>query len=112
MRKKNSVTMISDQEMSRKTMKRMIFSQVLQKIWKKTMRKKLSEEERLERFIEDIRPEINPDAVFSRKRQLTDEEKQLFTYFVAVPGMKEQLVDVLCDVQKGAAEQKLPRLEM
>lgn len=64
----------------------------------------LSEEEQLERFIEDMQPEIDPNTIISRKRQLTDEEKQLFTYFVAVPGMKEQLVDVLCDVQKGAAD--------
>ena len=64
----------------------------------------LSEEEQLEHFIEDMQPEINPNTIISRKRQLTDEEKQLFTYFVAVPGMKEQLVDVLCDVQKGAAD--------
>ena len=63
-----------------------------------------SEEEQLERFIEDMQPEIDPNTIISRKRQLTDEEKQLFTYFVAVPGMKEQLVDVLCDVQKGAAD--------
>ena len=64
----------------------------------------LSEEEQLERFIEDMQPEINPNTIISRKRQLTDEEKQLFTYFVAVPGMKEQLLDVLCDVQTGAAD--------
>lgn len=64
----------------------------------------LSEEEQLECFIEDMQPEIDPNTIISRKRQLTDEEKQLFTYFVAVPGMKEQLVDVLCDVQKGAAD--------
>lgn len=64
----------------------------------------LSEEEQLEHFIEDMQPEIDPNTIISRKRQLTDEEKQLFTYFVAVPGMKEQLVDVLCDVQKGAAD--------
>ena len=63
----------------------------------------LTEEEQLERFIEDIQPEIDPNTIISRKRQLTDEEKQLFTYFVAVPGMKEQLLDVLCDVQTGAA---------
>lgn len=64
----------------------------------------LSEEEQLERFIEDMQPEIDPNTIISRKRQLTDEEKQLFTYFVAVPGMKEQLLDVLCDVQTGAAD--------
>lgn len=64
----------------------------------------LTEEEQLERFIEDIQPEIDPNTIISRKRQLTDEEKQLFTYFVAVPGMKEQLLEVLCDVQTGAAD--------
>lgn len=64
----------------------------------------LTEEEQLERFIEDIQPKIDPNTIISRKRQLTDEEKQLFTYFVAVPGMKEQLLDVLCDVQTGAAD--------
>ncbi len=64
----------------------------------------LSEEEQLEKFIATIQPEKDPTKIVSRKKQLTDEEKQLFTYFVAVPGMKEQLLDVLCDVQKGAAD--------
>ena len=64
----------------------------------------LTEEEQLERFIEDIQPEIDPNTIISRKRQLTDEEKQLFTYFVAVPGMQDHLLDVLCDVQTGAAD--------
>lgn len=64
----------------------------------------LSGEEQIEKFIETIQPEKDPNKIISRKRLLTDEEKQLFTYFVAVPGMKEQLLDVLCDVQKGAAD--------
>ena len=64
----------------------------------------LSEEEQIEKFIETIQPEKDQNKIISRKRLLTDEEKQLFTYFVAVPGMKEQLLDVLCDVQKGAAD--------
>ena len=64
----------------------------------------LSEGEQIEKFIETIQPEKDPNKIISRKRLLTDEEKQLFTYFVAVPGMKEQLLDVLCDVQKGAAD--------
>ena len=64
----------------------------------------ISEEEQIEKFIETIQPEKDPNKIISRKRLLTDEEKQLFTYFVAVPGMKEQLLDVLCDVQKGAAD--------
>ena len=64
----------------------------------------LSEEEQLEKFIATIHPEKDPTKIVSRKKELTDEEKQLFTYFVAVPGMKEQLLDVLCDVQTGAAD--------
>ena len=64
----------------------------------------LSEEEQLEKFITTIHPEKDPTKIVSRKKELTDEEKQLFTYFVTVPGMKEQLLDVLCDVQMGAAD--------
>ena len=64
----------------------------------------LSEEEQLEKFIATIHPEKDPTKIVSRKKELTDEEKQLFTYFVTVPGMKEQLLEVLCDVQRGAAD--------
>ena len=64
----------------------------------------LSEEEQLEKFIATIHPEKDPTKIVSRNKGLTDEEKQLFTYFVTVPGMKEQLLDVLCDVQMGAAD--------
>lgn len=64
----------------------------------------LSEEEQLEKFIATIHPEKDPTKIISRKKELTDEEKKLFTYFVTVPGMKEQLLDVLCDVQMGAAD--------
>ena len=64
----------------------------------------LSEEEQLEKFIATIHPEKDPTKIVSRKKELTEEEKKLFTYFVTVPGMKEQLLDVLCDVQMGAAD--------
>lgn len=64
----------------------------------------LSEEEQLEKFIATIHPEKDPTKIVSRKKELTDEEKKLFTYFVTVPGMKEQLLDVLCDVQMGVAD--------
>lgn len=64
----------------------------------------LSGEEQLEKFIATIHPEKDPTKIVSRKKELTDEEKKLFTYFVTVPGMKEQLLDVLCDVQMGAAD--------
>ena len=49
----------------------------------------LSEEEQLEKFIATIHPEKDPTKIVSRKKELTDEEKQLFTYFVTVPGMKQ-----------------------
>lgn len=66
----------------------------------------LTEEEELERFIESIQPkdETDPRDLVPREKELTDEEKQLFTYFVKIPGMKEQLVDTLCDVQMAAAD--------
>lgn len=66
----------------------------------------LSEEEELERFIESIDAKNQTDSrdIIPRERELTDDEKQLFTYFVKVPGMKEQLIDALCDVQMAAAD--------
>ena len=66
----------------------------------------LSEEEELERFIESIqsKDETDPRNLVPREKELTDDEKQLFTYFVKVPGMKEQLVYTLCDVQMAAAD--------
>ena len=66
----------------------------------------LTEEEELERFIESLTPEEEKDPfnIVPREKALTDEEKQLFTYFVKVPGMKEQLIDTLCDVQMAAAD--------
>ena len=66
----------------------------------------LSEEEELERFIESIqsKDETDPRNLVPREKELTDDEKQLFTYFVKVPGTKEQLVDTLCDVQMAAAD--------
>lgn len=68
--------------------------------------KPLTEEEELERFIESIQPEngADPRDIVPREKELTDDEKQLFTYFVKVPGMKEQLVDTLYDVQMAAAD--------
>lgn len=66
----------------------------------------LSEEEELEQFIDSIQPkdERDPMDIIPRERTLTDEEKKLFTYFVKVPGMKEQLLDALLDAQLAAAD--------
>ena len=68
--------------------------------------KPLSEEEELEQFIDSIQPKDkrNPVDIVPREKALTDDEKKLFTYFVKVPGMKEQLIRALCDVQMAAAD--------
>ena len=66
----------------------------------------LSEEEELERFIESIQPkdEKDPRDIIPREKMLNDDEKQLFTYFVKIPGMREQLLNTLCDAQQAAAD--------
>ena len=66
----------------------------------------LSEEEELEQFIDSIQPKDNrnPSDIVPREKALSDDEKKLFTYFVKVPGMKEQLISALCDVQMAAAD--------
>ena len=66
----------------------------------------LSEEEELERFIESIQPKDvkDPRDIIPREKILNDDEKQLFTYFVKIPGMREQLLNTLCDVQQAAAD--------
>lgn len=66
----------------------------------------LSEEEELEQFIDSIQPEDDHDAcdIVPRDQELSDDEKKLFTYFVKVPGMKEQIVDTLTDVQMSACD--------
>ncbi len=66
----------------------------------------LTEEEELEKFIDSIQPESQraQNEVAVRSEKLTDEEIKLFTYFVKVPGMKEQLIDTLYDTQLSAAD--------
>lgn len=69
----------------------------------KKKRRRISEEEELERFVDSIRPQEAMDII-PREKKLTDSEKKLFTYFAKVPGLREQLVDALCDVQTAAAD--------
>lgn len=66
----------------------------------------LSEEEELERFIDSMSVEEDTDAlnIVPRENELRDEEKKLFTYFVKIPGMKEQIVEALLDAQLAAAD--------
>lgn len=61
------------------------------------------EEEELERFVDSICPQEAMDII-PREKQLTDSEKKLFTYFAKVPGLREQLVETLCDVQDAASD--------
>ena len=66
----------------------------------------LSEEEELERFIDSMSAEEETDAlnIVPRESELRDEEKKLFTYFVKIPGLKEQIVEALLDAQLAAAD--------
>lgn len=66
----------------------------------------LSEEDELERFIDSIKIGEEEEAldIVPREKELREEEKQLFTYFVKIPGMKEQLVGALLDAQLAAAD--------
>ncbi|MBU5482164.1 hypothetical protein KQI91_13270 [Blautia sp. MSJ-19] len=66
-------------------------------------RKPLSEEEELEQLIDSMQPDAGEDII-PRDKEMTEEEEKLFTYFAKVPGLKEQIVDALCDVQLCAAD--------
>lgn len=74
-----------------------------QKAPRKKKNVRLSQAEELERFVDTIRPQEEMDII-PREKTLTDSEKKLFTYFARVPGLREQLVDALCDVQMAAAD--------
>ena len=70
-----------------------VFSKPVNNIFDKEMEERLLEV--MDEEILDIIP---------REKVLNEEEKKLFTYFVKVPGMKEQLIKTLCDVQDAAAD--------
>lgn len=70
----------------------------------KKNRKPLSEEEELEQLIDSMKPQKNAEDIIPREKALTEDEEKLFTYFAKVPGLREQIVDALCDVQMGAAD--------
>lgn len=74
-----------------------------QKAPRKKKNVRLSQAEELERFVDTIRPQEAMDII-PREKTLTDSEKKMFTYFARVPGLREQLVDALCDVQMAAAD--------
>lgn len=66
----------------------------------------LTEEEELEQFIESISEKNGKDSldIIPREREMTDSETKMFTYLAKVPGLKEQIVDALCDAQLAAAD--------
>ena len=66
----------------------------------------LTEEEELEQLIASFQTgeETDPLDIVPRERQLREEETKVFTYFVKVPGLEEQLIDTLCDVQLAASD--------
>lgn len=61
-------------------------------------------EEEMEQLIDSMQPKKNAEDIIPREKVLTEDEEKLFTYFVKVPGLKEQILDTLCDVQMGAAD--------
>ena len=66
----------------------------------------MSEEEELEQFIESIETKNgrSPLDIIPRERKMTESETKMFTYLAKVPGLKEQIVDALCDAQMAASD--------
>ena len=62
------------------------------------------EEKELEAFIDSIQPKNDPVDIIPREKKMTEDEEKLFTYFAKVPGLKEQIVDALCDAQINASD--------
>ena len=70
----------------------------------KKAKKPVSEEEEMEQLIDSMQPKKNAEDIIPREKVLTEDEEKLFTYFAKVPGLKEQILDTLYDVQMGAAD--------
>lgn len=58
----------------------------------------------LEKFIDSIQPKQDADDIIPREKKLTEKEEKIFTYFAKVPGLKEQIINTLCDVQLHASD--------
>ena len=65
---------------------------------------KMSEEEELEKFIDSVSEKEASDDIIPRDKVMTEDEEKLFTYLAKVPGLKEQIIDSLCDVQMCASD--------
>ena len=66
--------------------------------------KLLTQEEELEQFIDSIQPKTNAEDIIPRDKKMTEDEEKLFTYFAKVPGLREQIVEALYDVQINASD--------
>ena len=66
--------------------------------------KPLTQEEELEKFIDSIQPETNAEDIIPRDKKMNEDEEKLFTYFAKVPGLREQIVEALYDVQINASD--------
>ena len=71
---------------------------------KKKQERKLTEEEKLEKFVDSLQQEDHSRDIIPREKALTEEETKLFTYMAKVPGLREQIISALCDVQAAASD--------
>ena len=69
-------------------------------------KKELTDEEKLARLIDTLEEKetSDPAVIVPRENVLSEDEVKLFTYFVRVPNMKEQLISTLIDVQNAAVD--------
>ena len=66
-----------------------------------------NDDDSIDDFMNFIQPDENPNEsvpIIPRSKELSEDEKKLFSYFVKVPGMKEQIIDTLFDVQIEASK--------
>lgn len=71
---------------------------------KKNQERKLTEEEKLEKFVDSLQQEDHSRDIIPREKALTEDETKLFTYMAKVPGLREQIISALCDVQAAASD--------
>lgn len=71
---------------------------------KKKHERKLTEEEKLEKFVDSLQQEDHSRDIIPREKALTEDETKLFTYMAKVPGLREQIISALCDVQAAASD--------
>lgn len=63
-----------------------------------------TEEEFLDNYFRAEEKPKDVETIIPREKKLTEEEEKIFTYFVKIPGMKEQIAEALYDVQISASD--------